>query len=84
MQQLHGYIPNRQSYMPVQRLTNGNYRVAMRSGQNDKKYTDTEAAKIERAAAIDCTIRPDAYATNCNQGVRYRLVDYKVVEKRET
>lgn len=84
MQQLPGCIPNRQSYMPVQRLTNGNYRVAVRSGQNDKKYTDTEAAKIERAAAIDCTIRLDAYATNCNQGVRCRLVDYKVVEKRET
>lgn len=83
MKLLPGYIPNRQSYMPVQRLTNGNYRVAVRSGQNDKKYTDAEAAELERAAAIDCTIRLDAYATNCNQGVRCRLVDYKVVERRE-
>lgn len=36
---------------------------------------------MEQAGRIDCIVYLNAYATDCNQGVRCRLVDYRISER---
>lgn len=72
-----GYNPRRPDYMPVKKMQDGNWQLSVRSTVKNKRFDDSEADEMIAAGRIDCIVYLNAYATDCNQGVRCRLVDYR-------
>ncbi len=74
------YDRHRTDYMPVKKMPDGNWQLSARSTVKNKRFNDAAADDMIAAGRIDCTVYLDAYATDCNQGVRCRLVDYTILE----
>ena len=77
---MNGYNHRRTDYMPVKKMSDGNWQLSARSTIKNKRFDDAAADEMIEAGRIDCTVYLDAYATDCNQGVRCRLVDYTILE----
>lgn len=77
---MNGYDRHRTDYMPIKKMEDGNWQLSARSTVKNKRFSDAAADDMIEAGRIDCTVYLDAYATDCNQGVRCRLVDYTILE----
>ena len=66
--------------MPVKRMPDGNWQLSVRSTSKNKQFDNDEADAMSEAGRIDCIVYLNAYANDCNQGVRCRLVDYRITE----
>lgn len=75
-----GYDPKRTDYMPVKRMADGNWQLSVRSTRENKQFDDAEVDAMGEAGRIDCIVYLNAYANDCNQGVRCRLMDYRLTE----
>ena len=77
---IDGYNPKRTDYMPVKRMPDGNWQLSVRSTSKNKQFDNAEADAMSEAGRIDCIVYLNAYANDCNQGVRCRLADYRITE----
>ena len=57
-----------------------NWQLSVRSTSKNKQFDNAEADAMSEAGRIDCIVYLNAYANDCNQGVRCRLVDYRITE----
>ena len=72
------YDSHRTDYLPIKKMPDGNWQLSVRSTVKNKRFDDSAADDIVDAGRIDCIVYLNAYATDCNQGVRCRLVDYRI------
>lgn len=71
---------DRPFYTPLQMLPDGTAQLSVRSTKKNKRVWQRQADSLEGCRA-DITIYLEAYANDCNQGVRCRLIDYKKRDK---